>query len=66
MDKCSLLAVEVNGAAFYAEESVQVGRGEKKKRIFNQCGIPLFRLRTDGSGEDERIEQALWSAVFNS
>ena len=66
MDKCSLLAVEVNSAAFYAEESVQAGRDEKKKRIFDQCGIPLLRLRTDGSGEEERIEQAFRSAVFNS
>ena len=32
---------------------------EKKNRIFEQCGIPLLRLRTDESGEETRIEQAL-------
>lgn len=66
MDKSPLLAVEVDGAAFHAVGSVQANRDEKKNRIFEQCGIPLLRLRTDGSGEEERIEQALRSAVSNS
>lgn len=66
MDKSPLLAVEVDGAAFHAARSVQANRDEKKNRIFEQCGIPLLRLRTDGSGEEERIEQALRSAVSNS
>lgn len=66
MDKSPLLAVEVDGAAFHAAGSVQANRDEKKNRIFEQCGIPLLRLRTDGSGEKERIEQTLRSAVSNS
>ena len=66
MDKSPLLAVEVDGAAFHTAGSVQAGRDEKKNRIFEQCGIPLLRLRTDGSGEEERIEQTLRSAVSNS
>lgn len=66
MDKSPLLAVEVDGAAFHAAGSVQADRDEKKNRIFEQCNIPLLRLRTDGSGEEERMEQALWSAVSNS
>ncbi|WP_286167258.1 AAA domain-containing protein [Clostridium sp. J1101437_171009_A5] len=66
MDKSPLLAVEVDGAAFHAAGSVQADRDEKKNRIFEQCNIPLLRLRTDGSGEEERIEQALRSAVSNS
>ena len=66
MDKSPLLAVEVDGAAFHTAGSVQAGRDEKKNRIFEQCGIPLLRLRTDGSGEKERIEQALQTAVSNS
>ena len=60
------LAVEVDGATFHAAGSVQANRDEKKNRIFEQCGIPLLRLRTDGSGEEERIEQTLRSAVSNS
>lgn len=66
MDKSPLLAVEVDGAAFHAAGSVQADRDEKKNRIFEQCNIPLLRLRTDGSGEEERMEQALRSAVSNS
>ena len=65
MDKSPLLAIEVDGAAFHAVGSVQASRDEKKNRIFEQCGISLLRLRTDGSGEKARIEQALRSAVSN-
>lgn len=63
MDKSPLLAVEVDGAAFHAAGSVQASRDEKKNRIFEKCGIPLLRLRTDGSGEKEQIEQGLMAAV---
>lgn len=63
MDKSPLLAIEVDGAAFHAAGSVQAGRDEKKNRIFEQCGIQLLRLRTDESGEEERMERALRSAV---
>ena len=66
MDKSPLLAVEVDGVAFHAAGSTQADRDEKKNRIFEQCGIPLLRLRTDRSGEEERIEQALRSTVSNS
>lgn len=63
MDKSPLLAIEVDGAAFHAAGSVQAGRDEKKNRIFEQCGIPLLRLRTDGSGEMEQIEQGLRATI---
>lgn len=66
MDKSPLLAIEVDGAAFHSEGSIQAGRDEKKNRIFERCGIPLLRLRTDGSGEKEGMEQALLAAVSNS
>lgn len=66
MDKSPLLAVEVDGVAFHAAGSIQASRDEKKNRIFELCGIPLLRLRTDGSGEKERIEQALLEVVSNS
>ena len=65
MDKSPLLAIEVDGAAFHAAGRVQIGRDERKNRSFEQCHIPLLRLRTDGSGEAERIEQALRAAVSN-
>ena len=64
MDKSPLLAIEVDGVAFHAVGSVQASRDEKKNRIFERCGIPLLRLRTDGSGEEERMEQALRVSGF--
>ena len=64
MDKSPLLAVEVDGTAFHTAGSVQAARDEKKNKIFEKCGIPLLRLRTDESGEKERIEQGLRSAVL--
>lgn len=66
MDKSPLLAIEVDGVAFHAAGSLQASRDEKKNRIFERCGMPLLRLRTDGSGEKERIEQALLVAVSNN
>ena len=66
MDKSPLLAVEVDGTSFHAAGSLQASRDEKKNRIFKLCGIPLLRLRTDGSGEKKRMEQALQAAVSNS
>ena len=63
MDKSPLLAVEVDGTAFHAAGSTQAGRDETKNRIFELCGIPLLRLRTDESGEKERIEQGLRATI---
>ena len=59
MDKSPLLAIEVDGTAFHAASSVQAARDEKKNHILSQCGVPLLRLRTDGSDEKKQIEQAL-------
>ena len=59
MDKSPLLAIEVDGTAFHAAGSIQAARDEKKNHILVQCGIPLLRLRTDGSDEKKQIEQAL-------
>lgn len=63
MDKSPLLAVEVDGVAFHAAGSTQAGRDEKKNRIFELCGIPLLRLRTDESGEKERLERGLRATI---
>ena len=63
MDKSPLLAIEVDGTAFHAAGSAQADRDEKKNRIFELCGIPLLRLRTDESGEKERIEQGLRATI---
>lgn len=63
MDKSPLLAIEVDGTAFHASGSIQAARDEKKNHILAQCGIPLLRLRTDGSDEKKQIEQVLREAL---
>ncbi len=66
MDKSPLLAIEVDGTAFHTAGSAQADRDEKKNIIFEKYGIPLLRLRTDGSGEKEKIEQGLEMAISKS
>lgn len=59
MDKLPILAIEVDGTSFHRPGSQQSIRDEKKNRILEKCGIPLLRLRTDGSNEKEKIRAAL-------
>lgn len=63
MDKRPVLAIEVDGTSFHTIGSKQGERDEKKDHIMNKCGIPLLRLRTDGSGEKEKIRTALKKEV---
>ena len=59
MDKQPVLAVEVDGTSFHTPGSRQADRDTKKDRILEKCGLPLLRLRTDGSGEQEKLHHAL-------
>ncbi len=63
MDKQPVLAVEVDGTRFHEPGSKQAERDEKKNQILEKCELPLLRLRTDGSGELEKLQMALRSAV---
>lgn len=54
-----MLAIEVDGTAFHKAESKQAERDMKKNSILEKCAVPLLRLRTDGSGEKEKIRNAL-------
>ena len=63
MDKSPLMAIEVDGTTFHAPGSVQEERDRKKDRIFQKYKIPLLRLRTDESGEKEKICYGLKSAI---
>lgn len=55
MDKAPIMAIEVDGTRFHAEGSKQAERDEVKNAVLKKCGIPLLRLRTNESGEKERI-----------
>lgn len=59
MDKSSVLAIEVDGTRFHEVGSRQAVRDKMKNHILERCGIALLRLRTDGSGEDEKLRAAL-------
>ena len=59
MDKQPVLAIEVDGTGFHEEGSKQAARDVKKNSILEKCAVPLLRLRTDGSGEKEKIKNAL-------
>ena len=61
--KRPLLAIEVDGTRFHEAGSVQASRDAKKNRIFEKCGLRLLRLRTDGSGEREKITTATRMAL---
>ncbi len=59
MDKQPVLAIEVDGTGFHEAGSKQAERDMKKNSILEKCAVPLLRLRTDGSGEKEKIKNAL-------
>lgn len=59
MDKQPVLAIEVDGTGFHEAGSKQAERDMKKNSILEKCAVTLLRLRTDGSGEKEKIKNAL-------
>lgn len=61
LDYQPVLAVEVDGYAFHAENEMQQERDVLKNNILKKYEIPLERFVTTGSGEKERLEAALMS-----
>lgn len=59
MDKSPVLAIEVDGTRFHKAGSKQAERDMKKNAVLEKCTLPLLRLRTDGSGEKERVRDSL-------
>lgn len=59
MDKSPIMAIEVDGVHFHQAGSKQAARDAKKNSIFQKCGIPLLRIRTNESDEERRIESVL-------
>jgi very-short-patch-repair endonuclease len=53
-----VLTVKADGGS-HKSGSKQAERDAKKNSILDKCAIPLLRLRTDGSGEKEKIKNAL-------
>ena len=59
MDYQPVLAVEVDGYAYHAASEKQQVRDKKKDDILEKYGISLERFATTGSGEMQRLEEAL-------
>ena len=55
MDKSPVMAIEVDGTRYHAEGSRQAERDMMKNSVLTKCGIPVLRIRTNESGEQERI-----------
>ncbi len=54
-----VLAIEVDGFAFHEDNPAQLARDALKNEIRAARGLPLLRLPTTGSGEEDRIWRAL-------
>lgn len=63
MDKKPYLAIEIDGYAFHNAKNAQSKRDELKNAILAKYNFPLLRLSTIGSGEKERIVNALNKAI---
>ena len=59
LDKSPVLAIEVDGFAFHENNPRQLERDRWKDAIFKTYGLPLLRLPTTGSGEDQKIRMKL-------
>lgn len=54
-----ILAIEVDGTSYHFEGSDQSIRDRLKDGILEKIGLPLLRLVTDGSGEEQKIIEKL-------
>lgn len=52
-------AIEVDGASYHKASGKQAERDKMKDEIFKKYDLPLYRFRTDDSGEKERIVKIL-------
>ena len=59
MNKRAIMAIEVDGVSFHEQNKQQRERDEKKNAIFKKSGIPLLRLKTNGSEERKKITSLL-------
>ena len=54
-----MLIVEVDGFAFHENNPTQLARDKMKNNILDKYELPYMRLKTTGSGENERIKMKL-------
>lgn len=59
MDKMPILVVEVDGHAYHANNPAQLKRDKMKDEILKKYNIPIIRMKTTESREEERLQQKL-------
>lgn len=59
MDKTCILVIEVDGFSSHENKPKHLKHDKLKNSILEKYKIPLLRLKTNGSGEREKIENAL-------
>lgn len=59
ISKKPVLVVEVDGYDYHKEGTIQAQRDVKKNAILEKYDIPLVRLKTNGSGEREKVQEKL-------
>ena len=59
LDKEPILVIEVDGFAYHRNKEDQLCRDLLKDRIMEKINLPLLRFPTEGSGEIEKLTQAL-------
>lgn len=58
-----VLGIEVDGYSYHKPGKKQALRDEKKNQIFKIIGLPLLRLSTKGSGEEDKIRTFLKDSI---
>ena len=64
IDKSPILVVEVDGYAFHSNNPKQLERDKVKDRILKKYNMPILRMPTNGSGEEEKLKDKL-SEILN-
>ncbi|WP_218007881.1 DUF2726 domain-containing protein [Neobacillus drentensis] len=59
LDKMPVLVVEVDGHAYHANNPVQLKNDKMKDEILRKYCIPIIRMKTTESGEEDRLRQKL-------
>ncbi|MDR7239194.1 DUF2726 domain-containing protein [Neobacillus drentensis] len=59
LDKMPVMVVEVNGHAYHADNPVQLKNDKMKDEILRNYGIPIIRMKTTDSREEERLKEML-------
>lgn len=63
--KKPILAIETDGYSFHHKKTEQYQRDLIKDHILELYGLPLIRLKTNESGEEERIQTVLSDIIIN-